>query len=84
MESNEHPVNVNVTGTLVRWLVDDGALVRRDDPIAVIEAMKMETQVTAPLSGRLHVAADVGDAVEFAQRIGTITVAERDAPGDAS
>lgn len=40
-------------GTLVRWLADDGASVAEGDPIAVLDAMKMETTVTAHRAGTL-------------------------------
>ncbi|WP_426185686.1 acetyl/propionyl/methylcrotonyl-CoA carboxylase subunit alpha [Microbacterium sp. TWP3-1-2b2] len=50
-------------GTLVRWLVDDGAAVAEGDAVAVLDAMKMETQVTAHRSGALVQAASVGDSI---------------------
>ncbi|WP_426622211.1 acetyl/propionyl/methylcrotonyl-CoA carboxylase subunit alpha [Microbacterium sp. As-52] len=42
-----------VPGTLVRWLVDDGTEVAEGEPVAVLDAMKMETTVTAHRSGSL-------------------------------
>ncbi|MCT8175409.1 acetyl/propionyl/methylcrotonyl-CoA carboxylase subunit alpha [Variovorax sp. CY25R-8] len=42
-----------ITGTLQAWTVDEGALVAQGDPIAVMEAMKMEVQVVAHRAGRL-------------------------------
>ncbi|WP_270410405.1 acetyl/propionyl/methylcrotonyl-CoA carboxylase subunit alpha [Microbacterium maritypicum] len=42
-----------VPGTLVRWLVDDGADVGEGDPVAVLDAMKMETTVAAHRAGIL-------------------------------
>ncbi|WP_136023655.1 acetyl/propionyl/methylcrotonyl-CoA carboxylase subunit alpha [Microbacterium sp. K27] len=42
-----------VPGTLVRWLVDDGTQVAEGEPVAVLDAMKMETTVTAHRSGSL-------------------------------
>jgi acetyl-CoA/propionyl-CoA carboxylase biotin carboxyl carrier protein len=55
-----------MAGTLVRWAVDDGASVEQGDTIAVVEAMKMETTVSAPIAGTVHRADDApaaGDAV---------------------
>lgn len=40
-------------GTLVRWLADDGASVAEGDPVAVLDAMKMETTVAAHRAGIL-------------------------------
>ncbi|MGK3948951.1 acetyl/propionyl/methylcrotonyl-CoA carboxylase subunit alpha [Microbacterium sp. K2] len=40
-------------GTLVRWLADDGASVAEGDPVAVLDAMKMETTVAAHRAGVL-------------------------------
>lgn len=50
-------------GTLVRWLVDDGASVEVGDAVAVLDAMKMETQVIAHRVGALVHAASVGEAI---------------------
>jgi acetyl-CoA/propionyl-CoA carboxylase biotin carboxyl carrier protein len=42
-----------VAGTVVAWKADDGASVAVGDLLAVMEAMKMETQVLAHRAGRL-------------------------------
>ena len=42
-----------ISGTIARWSVEDGARVAEGDLVAVMEAMKMETQVTAQRAGRL-------------------------------
>lgn len=52
-----------VPGTLVRWLVDDGAEVAEGEPVAVLDAMKMETTVTAHRSGILSQRADLSAVV---------------------
>lgn len=47
-----------VTGLVIRVLVQAGQTVERGELLIVLEAMKMETHVTAPLSGtvaKLHV-----------------------------
>ncbi|WP_265500891.1 acetyl/propionyl/methylcrotonyl-CoA carboxylase subunit alpha [Paracoccus beibuensis] len=46
-------VSAVVSGTLSLWKAADGAQVEAGQVIAVIEAMKMETAVTAPMAGRL-------------------------------
>jgi acetyl-CoA/propionyl-CoA carboxylase biotin carboxyl carrier protein len=40
-----------MSGSLVKWLVEDGAAVEAGQPVAVLEAMKMETTVPAHRSG---------------------------------
>ncbi len=43
----------STAGTVVKWLVEPGADVAAGDPVVVLEAMKMETQVPAHRSGTL-------------------------------
>jgi acetyl-CoA/propionyl-CoA carboxylase biotin carboxyl carrier protein len=43
----------NMAGTVVKWLVEPGVQVSAGDPLVVLEAMKMETQVTAHRGGTL-------------------------------
>jgi len=50
-------------GTLVRWLVDDGAVVSPDEQVAVLDAMKMETSVVAHRGGTLSTRVQVGETV---------------------
>ena len=59
-------------GTLVRWLVDDGAEVAEGDPVAVLDAMKMETTVTAHRAGILTPRADTGATLSADALLATI------------
>ncbi|VXC48729.1 Biotin carboxylase / Biotin carboxyl carrier protein [Arthrobacter sp. 9V] len=43
----------SMVGTVVKWLVEPGTDVAAGDPLVVLEAMKMETQVPAHRSGTL-------------------------------
>ncbi|MFJ2532571.1 acetyl/propionyl/methylcrotonyl-CoA carboxylase subunit alpha [Microbacterium maritypicum] len=52
-----------VPGTLVRWLVDDGADVGEGDPVALLDAMKMETTVAAHRAGILSQRAELAAMV---------------------
>lgn len=57
-----------IAGTVVKVLVDAGAEVKSGDTLLVLEAMKMETEVTAPKDGRVQsVDVVVGDAVRGGQ-----------------
>ncbi len=51
-----------IAGNLHAWKVADGDAVQEGDVIAVMEAMKMEMQVTAHCSGRITLAAAAGTA----------------------
>jgi acetyl-CoA/propionyl-CoA carboxylase biotin carboxyl carrier protein len=48
-----HPgeLRAGMAGTVVKWLVEPGAEVSAGDPVVVLEAMKMETQVSAHRGG---------------------------------
>lgn len=61
-----------LAGTLVKWQRDDGAPVTAGDVVATVEAMKMETAVTAPRSGTLRCLAAAGDALAAGQHIATV------------
>jgi acetyl-CoA/propionyl-CoA carboxylase biotin carboxyl carrier protein len=49
-----------IAGTLQSWTVADGSEVKAGEVIAVMEAMKMEMQVTAHRAGRITLKAQVG------------------------
>ncbi|MPM44204.1 hypothetical protein SDC9_90882 [bioreactor metagenome] len=51
-----------IAGNLHAWKVEDGATVQEGDVIAVMEAMKMEMQVTAHKSGKIALLAQAGTA----------------------
>ncbi|MCC3271060.1 ATP-grasp domain-containing protein [Arthrobacter gengyunqii] len=62
-----------MAGNLVKWLADDGAQLAEGDPVAVLEAMKMETTVRAHRGGALHRAAiEPGAAVGRGDSLGRI------------
>lgn len=46
-------LRADMAGTVVKWLVESGAEVSAGDPIVVLEAMKMETQVAAHRGGTI-------------------------------
>lgn len=54
--SNDDPneVGANIPGTILKILVDKGDTVKKGQPIAIIEAMKMETNVIAPRDGEIE------------------------------
>ncbi|MCI1865796.1 MAG: ATP-grasp domain-containing protein [Bifidobacterium sp.] len=66
-KANPGDIPSTITGTVVRWLVQDGSRVEAGEPVVVLEAMKMETQIVATMGGVLHIHAHVGDLIEFGQ-----------------
>ena len=65
-------VTAPVPGSLVDFLVEDGAQVTAGDEVAVLSAMKMETRVEAPVAGTLRQVAKVGDVVAVGQAIARV------------
>lgn len=54
LDDGRTPLLAAMPGTLVRWLVADGEQVADGQPVAVVEAMKMESQLVAEAAGSLH------------------------------
>lgn len=65
-------VTAPVPGSLVDFLVEDGAQVAAGDEVAVLSAMKMETRVEAPVAGTFRQVAAVGDVVAVGQAIARV------------
>ncbi|MER2137235.1 MAG: biotin/lipoyl-containing protein, partial [Arthrobacter sp.] len=62
-----------MAGNLVKWLADDGAELAEGDPVAVLEAMKMETTVRAHRAGSfVRASLEPGAAVGRGDALGEI------------
>jgi len=62
--TGEGQVTTSMPGSIVDVLVKEGDEVKAGDPVLVTEAMKMETEVHAPISGRVTaVNVEKGDSV---------------------
>src|SRR3954451_18689446 len=59
-------------GTIVEWLVPDGAVVTAGAPVLTIETDKVETQVEASATGRLVQSGAVGETFPCGDVIGAI------------
>ncbi|UXM96615.1 ATP-grasp domain-containing protein (plasmid) [Bartonella sp. HY329] len=71
--SNEpNAVKATVPGSIRAWLVEDQTKVQEGDAIAVMEAMKMETTIFAPISGTLSITALAGTVQKLGNIIGRI------------
>ena len=59
------PVTVPMVGKIVSVTVKVGDKVKEDDPVAVLEAMKMEMPIVAPVSGTVtELRVNAGQEVE--------------------
>lgn len=66
-------------GTIVEWLVEDGADITVGQAVLVIETDKTETEVESAYSGALHQAGDPGDTFACGASIGQVL-----APGESA
>ncbi|MFD2027768.1 acetyl/propionyl/methylcrotonyl-CoA carboxylase subunit alpha [Promicromonospora aerolata] len=64
------PLLPAMPGTLVRWLVADGETVTDGQPLAVVEAMKMESQLVAEAAGVLEQVTPEGAQITTSDPIG--------------
>lgn len=69
---NANSVGSPIPGTLQQWLVQDGDTVSKGETVALVEAMKMETQVVAKLDGKIKILVDIGAAVTLGEELATI------------
>jgi biotin carboxyl carrier protein len=66
-------VTAPMVGKVVKVLVNVGDAVEEDEPIIMIEAMKVEMPIVAPEDGRVEsITVKQGDTVEADQVIATI------------
>ena len=57
-----------VAGVVVRVNAQAGQQIQANDPLLVLEAMKMETNITSPVNGKIKaINANVGDGVQVGQ-----------------
>lgn len=63
-------------GNVIAVPADSGAQVTEGDVVVVVEAMKMEHSLTAPVSGHVEVLVSVGDQVTVDQVLARLTPAE--------
>lgn len=68
----EGAVTAPIPGTFQQWLVKDGATVTEGEIVAIIEAMKMETRIAAPRSGKISIRAEAGKSVSLGAELAII------------
>jgi len=68
------------SGTILEWLVDDGAEVAQGAAVLVIETDKVESEVEASSSGLLHIVGAKGESYPCGDTIGWFLEPGEDAP----
>lgn len=64
-ELGEGQLNAPMPGKILEIMVSEGDTVELGDPVAILEAMKMENELKAPVSGEItSIAVSEGDSVE--------------------
>ena len=67
-------LNAPMPGKILDLLKDEGAEVEMGEPVAILEAMKMENELKAPCDGTIdEISVSVGDSVEKNQPLLEIT-----------
>lgn len=67
------PVEAPMPGTILKVLVSNGQAVKSGDAVVILEAMKMENEITAPVDGTVtSVCVANGDSVDVGKVLVTI------------
>ena len=69
-QDNPAHVGANIPGTVIKILVKEGDEVEENQPLIILEAMKMETNVLSPRKGKIaRILAEDGAQVEAGELI---------------
>jgi acetyl-CoA carboxylase biotin carboxyl carrier protein len=70
----KHEIQTEITGTVWKIQVTAGDAVAEEEPIMILESMKMEIPVFAPQAGVIvEILVKEGDAVSEGQTVATMT-----------
>ncbi len=70
-------IGANIPGTIIKVLVNKGDAVKKGEAVAVIEAMKMETNVISPKDGVIEkVFVKEGESVKSGQLVAVLEAEE--------
>jgi pyruvate dehydrogenase E2 component (dihydrolipoamide acetyltransferase) len=67
-------------GKVVKWLKDDGAEVKKDEPVVVVMSKKITYEVVAPADGIVRHISQAKDTCDIGQIIGFITAPGEETP----
>ena len=69
-KEDDREIGANIPGTVIKLLAAEGDKVRQGQPVAILEAMKMETNVLATQDGTVEkIYVKEGDSVKSGQLI---------------
>lgn len=69
-QDNPAHVGANIPGTVIKILVNEGDEIKENQPLIILEAMKMETNVLSPRDGKVaRVLVEEGAQVEAGELI---------------
>jgi len=51
--AGETPLRAPIPGTIIRYLVKEGDEIKEGNAVVILEAMKMENEIVAPVSGKI-------------------------------
>ena len=69
----ETPVEAPVAGTVLRYVRSNGDHVEQDEPVLILESMKMELEVKSKVAGTITYTADTGASVSAGQVIAVVS-----------
>ena len=69
----ETPVEAPVAGTVLRFVRSNGDHVEQDEPVLILESMKMELEVKSKVAGTITYKADTGASVSAGQVIAVVS-----------
>lgn len=72
LSGNGTKVNAPVAGVFLRTAVAEGASVKKGDNVVIIESMKMELEIKAPVDGKVHFLASAGTQLTNGQPVAEI------------
>jgi 2-oxoglutarate dehydrogenase E2 component (dihydrolipoamide succinyltransferase) len=72
------------SGILAKWHVNDGDVVKKDQPLFELETDKITSEGTAESAGKISLKAAAGDEVKIGQVVATIDSAVSDQPSAVS
>ena len=69
----ETPVEAPVAGTVLRYVRANGDHVEKDEPVVIMESMKMELEVKSKVAGTVTYKADTGSSVAAGQVLAVVS-----------